>query len=70
MFLDANGERTITVIGPRLVPLGTDQLPWDELADAPGVYVTGGDEDALRRARQAGHVVATVRVGRRCRDRG
>ena len=63
VFLDANGERTITVIGPRPVPHGTDRLPWDELADAAAVYVTGGDEDALRRARQADHVVATVRVG-------
>jgi ribokinase len=63
VFLDANGERTITVIGPRPVPRGTDGLPWEELAGAAAVYVTGGDEEALRRARQAGNLVATVRAG-------
>ena len=33
VFLDADGERTITVIGDRLVPLGTDALPWPRLAE-------------------------------------
>ena len=49
VFLDADGERTITVIGDRLVPLGTDALPWPRLAEADAVYFTGGDAGALRR---------------------
>src|SRR6478735_4394502 len=31
-FVDGRGERTITVVGDRLVPRGSDPLPWDELA--------------------------------------
>ena len=63
VFLDGDGERTITVIGDRLVPRGTDALPWPRLAEADAVYFTGGDAGALRRARAARHVVATVRAG-------
>ena len=63
VFLDGDGERTITVIGARATPVGADPLPWSELADADAVYFTGGDADALRAARRARHVVATVRAG-------
>lgn len=61
-FVDGDRERTITVIGKRLVPRRSDPLPWDELADADGVYFTGGDADALRAARAARVLVATPRV--------
>jgi ribokinase len=61
-FLDAAGERTITVIGERLGPNGDDPLPWHELATTDGVYFTAGDDGALRAARQARRVVATARV--------
>jgi ribokinase len=60
--IDANGERTITVLGERLVPAGGDPLPWDELDGADAVYFTGGDEEALRRARTARVLVATPRA--------
>src|SRR5436309_3236732 len=30
-YVDDNGERTITVLGDRLVPRPNDPLPWDEL---------------------------------------
>src|SRR5207253_11257291 len=30
-FVDADGERTITVVGERIVPRGDDPLPWAEL---------------------------------------
>jgi ribokinase len=63
VFLDRAGERTITVFGERMAPLGADPLPWDELAGAGAVYFTGGDAGALRGARAADHVVATVRAG-------
>jgi ribokinase len=60
-FVEASGERTITVIGDRLVPRGSDALPWDELAEMDGVYFTGGDVDALRAARLAKVLTATPR---------
>jgi ribokinase len=60
--VDGNGERTITVLGERLVPSGSDPLPWQELEGADAVYFTGGDEDALRRARAARVLVATPRA--------
>jgi ribokinase len=61
-FLDDHGERTITVIGERLGPSGDDDLPWDELADASGVYFVAGDAAALRAARAARAVVSTARI--------
>jgi len=61
-FVDRSGERTITVVGGRLVPRRSDPLPWDELADADGVYFTGGDVRALRAAREARVLVATPRA--------
>jgi ribokinase len=62
VHLDAGGERTITVIGERLGPSGADELPWAELADCDAVYFTAGDTGALRAARAAKKLVATVRA--------
>lgn len=59
-FVDAEGERTITTLGPKLHPHGADPLPWDEL-EVDTVYFTAGDVDALRAARRAGILVATAR---------
>jgi ribokinase len=61
-FLDERGERTITTIGPRLVPTADDDLPWDRLAEMDGVYFTGGDVGALRLARAARILVTTPRA--------
>ena len=61
VFLDACGERAITLLSPKLVPHRSDPLPWDELAEVDGVYFTGGDAEALRAARQARVLVATAR---------
>jgi ribokinase len=60
-YVDAQGERTITLMGPKLHPHGSDALPWGELADADAVYFTAGDIEALRAAREARVVVATAR---------
>lgn len=61
-FVDANGERTITVLGPKLRPSGEDgSLPWEELAGCDCVYFTGGDVAAVRAARRAKTLVATSR---------
>jgi ribokinase len=62
-FLDARGERTITTIGERLEPRGEEDLPWDRLEGADGVYVTAADAAALRAARSAEVLVASPRAG-------
>ena len=46
-----SGERTITVVGRKLVPRGSDALPWRELARKDAVYFVSGDPEALRHAR-------------------
>ncbi len=61
-FLDDAAERTITIMGERLVPLGADPLPWEAIGALDAVYVTGGDAAALRAARAARVVVATSRA--------
>ena len=61
-FVDDSAERTITVLGPKLVPSGTDaDLPWEELENAEAAYFVSGDVAALRQARRAGVLVATSR---------
>jgi len=60
-FVDAAGERTITVIGEKLHPSETHRLPWMQLAQYDGVYFTAGDVGALEAARRARHLVATAR---------
>jgi ribokinase len=61
-FVDEAGERTITVLGDRMVPAAHDPLPWDELSQIDGVYLTGADPGGVRLARQARVVVATSRI--------
>ena len=62
VFIDSDGERTITVIGDRLGPSGNDPLAWQELEDADAVYFTAGDVGAVHRARTARCLVATARA--------
>ena len=61
-FVDAQGERTITVLGDRLVPHRSEPLPWDELTACDAIFLTGGDVEAVRAARRARVLVATSRV--------
>jgi ribokinase len=60
-YVDDEGERTITLLSHKLVPRADDPLPWDELAGYDAVYFTGGDAEAVRRARAARILVATAR---------
>lgn len=60
-FLDAAGERTITTLGERLAPAGSDALGWEQLRDFDAVYFTAGDAAALRAGRQARVLVASPR---------
>jgi ribokinase len=55
------GERTITVLGPRLGPSGAAELPWELLDDTDAVYLTAGDVEAVRQARRARTLVSTPR---------
>jgi ribokinase len=62
VHVDAYAERTITVMGSRLGPHGADSLPWSELDGVDAVYFTAGDAAAVRAARAARKLVATVRA--------
>ncbi|MGH2759518.1 MAG: PfkB family carbohydrate kinase [Actinomycetota bacterium] len=59
------GERTITVMGSRLGPHGSDPLPWGELERCDAVYFCAGDDEALGLARRAKVLVATSREAER-----
>jgi ribokinase len=69
-YLTDDGERTITVLGDRLVPVGADPLPWDALAGFDGIYLTAGDAAAVRAARRARVLVATPRAAEALVDAG
>ncbi len=62
VHVDATGDRTITVIGARIAPRGSDTLAWELLAGCDAVYFTAGDADALRAARAARVLAATPRA--------
>jgi ribokinase len=61
-FVDATGERTITVIGNRIAASASDPLPWAELAATDAVYLCAADAEAVRLARRARVLVATARI--------
>lgn len=61
-LLDDGGERTITVLGERIVPAIDDPLPWGALRELDAIYLTGGDAGAVRAARAARVLVATPRA--------
>jgi ribokinase len=61
-YVDADGERTITVLGRKQMASGSDGgLPWEELARCDAVFFVSGDVAALRAARRAKVLVATAR---------
>ena len=62
VYLDADAERTITVMGERLGPRLSDSLPWSELDGVDAVYLTAGDAGAVRATRAARKLVSTVRA--------
>ena len=61
-FVDAHGERTITVLGDKLVPQAADPLPWDELASCDAALFIAGDPESARLARRARVMTATSRA--------
>src|SRR5882757_1114990 len=61
-YVDDRGERTITVLGPKLLAPGDDaSLPWEELARCDAVYFVSGDVAAVRAARRSPVLVAAAR---------
>ncbi len=61
-YVDGDGERTITVLGRKQIPIGEDaSLPWEQLARCDAVYFVSGDIAALRAARRSRVLVATSR---------
>jgi ribokinase len=63
--VDDDGERTITVLGDKLLTAGPLPLDGYDLA-----YFVSGDVEALRSARQARFLAATLRVQRTLREAG
>jgi ribokinase len=61
VYVDDQGERTITVIGRKLVPTLDDPLSWDVLDGADAVFFVAGDAAVLARARAARLLGATTR---------
>jgi ribokinase len=70
VHLDADSERTITVMGERIGPRAADALPWSELEGADSVYLTAGDPGAVRAARAGRKLVASVRAIETLADAG
>tara|TARA_Y100001968_G_scaffold64394_1_gene55142 strand:+ start:14311 stop:15156 length:846 start_codon:yes stop_codon:yes gene_type:complete len=58
-------ERAITVIGERLQPIASDDLPWDEMKNYDGIFVTATDEEGIKLARKAKFLSATPRLGKK-----
>lgn len=61
VYTDRQGERTITVIGEKLVPALDDPLSWDVLDSVDAVFFVSGGDGVLQRARAARLVGATTR---------
>ena len=62
-MVDSLGERAITVIGDRLQPIAKDALPWNQLQNYDGVFVTATDSEGLQKCREAAFLAATPRIG-------
>ncbi len=62
-LIDKKGERSITVIGERLEPKLSNELDWNILQDMDGVFVTAGDFNVLKAARNAKILGVTPRFG-------
>jgi ribokinase len=61
VHVDGKGERTITVIGEKLVPALDDPLSWEVLDEADAVFFVAAADGVLERARAAHLLGATTR---------
>jgi len=62
-LISKDGERAITVIGKRLQPISSDDLPWSSMNNYDGIFVTATDKEGVRLARKAKFLAATPRTG-------
>jgi ribokinase len=62
-LISKDGERAITVIGERLQPIASDNLPWGDMQNYDGIFVTATDKEGIRLAREAKFLSATPRTG-------
>ena len=62
-LISKDGERAITVIGERLQPIASDNLPWGDMKNYDGIFVTATDKEGIRLARKAKFLTATPRTG-------
>tara|TARA_B100000965_G_scaffold400996_1_gene423919 strand:- start:36 stop:878 length:843 start_codon:yes stop_codon:yes gene_type:complete len=63
-LITKDGERAITVIGERLQPTSSDDLPWGDMKNYDGVFITATDKEGIRLASKARFVAATPRTGK------
>jgi len=63
-LISKDGERAITVIGERLQPIASDNLPWNDMQNYDGVFITATDKEGIRLASKARFVAATPRTGK------
>ena len=62
-LISKDGERAITVIGERLQPIASDDLPWSDMKNYDGIFITATDKAGIRLASKARFVAATPRTG-------
>tara|TARA_Y100000766_G_C18858911_1_gene582208 strand:+ start:190 stop:1032 length:843 start_codon:yes stop_codon:yes gene_type:complete len=62
-LISKDGERAITVIGERLQPIGSDNLPWGNMKNYDGIFVTATDKEGLKFSRKAKFLSTTPRIG-------
>ena len=62
-LISKDGERAITVIGERLQPIASDNLPWSDMKNYDGIFITATDKEGIRLASKAKFVAATPRTG-------
>jgi len=62
-LISKDGERAITVIGERLQPIASDNLPWSDMKNYDGIFITATDKEGIRLARKAKFLSATPRAG-------
>ena len=63
-LISKDGERAITVIGERLQPIASDDLPWSDMKNYDGIFITATDKEGIRLASKARFVAATPRTGK------
>ncbi len=62
-LISKDGERAITVIGERLQPIASDDLPWSDMKNYDGIFITATDKEGIRLASEAKFIAATPRTG-------